>query len=79
MFFTYSFFYYCRHLMLQEYIFRDSDRKSIYSVASGTVTGRCYDSRFCSDAKNLEEDIVVEANIPDETEDVEFNKRVEFS
>ena len=50
------------------YSYDDSDRKSIYNVVSETVCVRISSdrdlSRLWSDAKDLEEDIVVMANIP---------------
>lgn len=37
------------------------------------------DSRFGSDVEDLDEDFVLNANLPDETEDVEFEKKLELN
>ena len=69
----------------------DSNEKSIYSVASRTVGVRIQKavdpevvallddsdlSRFGSDDEDLEEDFVVKANLPDELEDIDLNKKL---
>ncbi|KAF5943217.1 hypothetical protein HYC85_020859 [Camellia sinensis] len=69
----------------------DSNEKSIYNVASRTVGVRIQKvvdpevvallddsdlSRFGSDDEDLEEDFVVKANLLDEAEDVEFDKKL---
>lgn len=69
----------------------DSYEKSIYSVASKTVGVKIQKvldpevaallddsdlSRFGSDAEDLEEDFVVNANLPEEQEDLELDKRL---
>ncbi|KAI8002120.1 hypothetical protein LOK49_LG08G00366 [Camellia lanceoleosa] len=69
----------------------DSNEKSIYNVASRTVGVRIQKavdpevvallddsdlSPFGSDDEDLEEDFVVKANLLDEAEDVEFDKKL---
>nr|XP_043617750.1 protein LTV1 homolog [Erigeron canadensis] len=69
----------------------ESYKKSIYGVAMKTVPVRIQkaidpevaallddsdDSRFGSDVEDLEEDFVVNANLPDESEDVELDNKV---
>ncbi|XP_071710737.1 uncharacterized protein [Rutidosis leptorrhynchoides] len=72
----------------------ESYKKAIYGVAVKTVPVRIQkaidpevaallddsdDSRFGSDVEDLEEDFVLNANLPDESADVDFNKTLNSS